>query len=567
MSLTVRYHWTSPLREALAKSVEKREKLWKKFPVVSHDVDLRAKLWAEVAEELMEQFDVLIDTEDMKKTWKNLKDNYWRIIKAFDTEPERAMRWKFYEAMRFMERANTDEPPSRRSHGFDPHNVPSSSSCKPQHPRTAEELLDETDIKNSYVQSPSQATLREMPLQLKGMSGNGRKRIRRRGPNKPPDFVQISIPELDRLISTKQRPPFGTQIQSMPVDLTEDNLTFEMEPVWKQLEEEAKAKLKAERALRAALNSQKQAAEWARRISQEDENTEGKLGVAADDNKFSDLIKIAQLNYKLDEEAQAMIMKKTTRLRGIYHQGAFALFVKQGMPQGKLQKLLDAFDDFVYNKKPKDPIILEVVETCDPSVHDAFLALFSIVERYAGELNLRYNVPESDNRWARMDKESKIEVNTKEHKRAQHKRKAKYDLAEPDAAEHQPIVNRIAHDILTKKIKEYTATMTSTQDLLSTVDYNDHQTRRNLVEKLKRTQDVIEKITKEQRELDVQYREFQCKQSAKISKPQKRRMVSDTARDSEEVTTPIAATDLLESKEATSIVTELFDNTVKNEPQ
>lgn len=63
MSLTVRYHWTSPLREALAKSVEKREKLWKKFPVVSHDVDLRAKLWSEVADELMEQFGVLIDSK------------------------------------------------------------------------------------------------------------------------------------------------------------------------------------------------------------------------------------------------------------------------------------------------------------------------------------------------------------------------------------------------------------------------------------------------------------------------------------------------------------------------
>ncbi|VDK61329.1 unnamed protein product, partial [Cylicostephanus goldi] len=81
MSLTVRYHWTTPLRLALVKAVEKREKLWKKYPVVTHNSDLRAKLWAEVADELTEQYGVLIDTEDMKKTWKNLKDNYWRIIK------------------------------------------------------------------------------------------------------------------------------------------------------------------------------------------------------------------------------------------------------------------------------------------------------------------------------------------------------------------------------------------------------------------------------------------------------------------------------------------------------
>ncbi|VDM81574.1 unnamed protein product [Strongylus vulgaris] len=129
--IQVRYHWTSPLREALVRSVEKREKLWKKYPVISHDTDLRAKLWGEVADELSEQFGVLIDTEDMKKTWKNLKDNYWRIIKTFDTEPERAKRWKFYDAMRFMERANTDDSQrSYKSHP-DPHSLPSSSRGRP----------------------------------------------------------------------------------------------------------------------------------------------------------------------------------------------------------------------------------------------------------------------------------------------------------------------------------------------------------------------------------------------------------------------------------------------------
>lgn len=78
------------------------------------------------------------------------------------------------------------------------------------------------------------------------------------------------------------------------------------------------------------------------------------------DFRFVDLIKIARFNYMLNDEAQAMIINRAARLRGIYHQGAFALFVKQGMPQGQLQKLLDAFDDFVYNKQPRDPEIAEV---------------------------------------------------------------------------------------------------------------------------------------------------------------------------------------------------------------
>ncbi|EYC01031.1 hypothetical protein Y032_0111g254 [Ancylostoma ceylanicum] len=60
--------WTSRRRVALAKSVEKREKLWKKFPIVSHDIDLRRKLWAEVAEELNRKFGLPIDRTIVGKT-------------------------------------------------------------------------------------------------------------------------------------------------------------------------------------------------------------------------------------------------------------------------------------------------------------------------------------------------------------------------------------------------------------------------------------------------------------------------------------------------------------------
>ncbi|EYC01033.1 hypothetical protein Y032_0111g255 [Ancylostoma ceylanicum] len=313
----------------------------------------------------------------MKKTWNNLLDNYWRIVKAFDTESERAERWKFYEAMRFMEEANGDEPSSLRGHGFDPHNVPSSSGSAPH--------------------------FCNVPLQLKGMSGYGRKRVSRR------DFVQISIPELDRLIETKQRPALGILIQCMPADPTEDHLTSEMELVWGQLEEEANAKLeaeqdmrtsemelvwkqleeeqitelKAERATRAALTNEREAAERICRTLPETRKSKGKLRLTTDfDNKFVDLIKIARFNYKVTDVTRIMIINRAAHLRGIYQKGAFALFVKQGMPQGQLQKLLNAFDDFVYNNKPRDPVTSEVVKECDPSVHTAFVALFSIIDRY-----------------------------------------------------------------------------------------------------------------------------------------------------------------------------------------
>lgn len=135
--------------------------------------------------------------------------------------------------------------------------------------------------------------------------------------------------------------------------------------------------------------------------------------------------------------------------------------------------------------------------------------------------------------------------------------------------------------VLAKKVKEYTAAVNSTQDLLSTVDYNDLETRENPIDTLKKTQNTLEvgclqqhlrviscfflhfqKITKEQRELEVQYKESQSRQ---CTKAEKRKRVSDTALEPEEAA--IAATDLLEDKEITPNVTELFDITVKKERQ
>ncbi|RCN31445.1 hypothetical protein ANCCAN_22770 [Ancylostoma caninum] len=258
--------------------------------------------------------------------------------------------------MRFMERSTSNEATSPRGCDFDPHSVPSPSGGAPQRCR--------------------QATMGDVPLQPEGMGGRGRKRIRR-------DFVQISIPELDRLINTKQRPALGTQIQCMPVDPTQDNLTSEMELVWKQLGEEAIAELKAERPMRAPLNNEEQATEWICSVLPAIEKSERKRRITKDfGNKFLDLIKIAQSDCELNDKTRSMVTDRAACLRGIYHQGAFALFVKQGMPQGQLQKLLDAFDDIVYDQKPRDPVTLEVIKECDPSVHGAFVALFSIIERY-----------------------------------------------------------------------------------------------------------------------------------------------------------------------------------------
>ncbi|RCN40395.1 hypothetical protein ANCCAN_13686 [Ancylostoma caninum] len=79
--------------------------------------------------------------------------------------------------------------------------------------------------------------------------------------------------------------------------------------------------------------------------------------------------------------------------------------------------------------------------------------------------------------------------------------------------------------MLAKKIKQYTAAVYSTKDLLSLVDHNDIDTRKELIDTLKRNQDILEKSTQEQRELIVQLRKFRTE----VTKARKKKMALDTA--------------------------------------
>ncbi|EYC01035.1 hypothetical protein Y032_0111g256 [Ancylostoma ceylanicum] len=178
--------------------------------------------------------------------------------------------------------------------------------------------------------------------------------------------------------------------------------------------------------------------------------------------------------------------------------------------------------------------------------------------RYAGKLNLRQRgVPEANNRWGHMSRGSKSEFN-----RLQGRERRRCGEADHDAVELQRINDTRA--VLAKKIKEHTAAVNSTQDLLSRVEYDDLDTRTELIDTLRRTQTVLEKDTEEQRELELQYRRIQNKRSIEITRPRKRKMVADAVLVPEELT---PATDLLTEMETTHNATELFDNTMKKEPQ
>ncbi|VDM52819.1 unnamed protein product [Angiostrongylus costaricensis] len=342
MSMKVRYYWTVPLREALAVSVEKREKLWKKFPCVSHDAELRAKLWAEVADELNEQFGVTIDSkkislvfanpfkefriiaaEDMKKTWKNLKDNYWRMMKTFENDPERVKRWRFFKLMKFMERANIDDSSSSN---LELPNKPSSliPMAKNESVSTAQ-----AGNENQELSQPGKKVRRSRKARTKKMKKSDPLPT---STTRPRNLIQVCIPEIDSVIQTKQRPQIGAQIYSVAVDDVEDILTTELLKTW---DEDV---LQKDAMLAEPVNQRIQSSV---------------ISVDA-------LIYISQnVNY-ISCETRLLISNYAAKLRGIYHQAAFSLFLKENMPSGQLHTLLDAFDDFVYNKKPKASIVSKV---------------------------------------------------------------------------------------------------------------------------------------------------------------------------------------------------------------
>ncbi|VDM68166.1 unnamed protein product, partial [Strongylus vulgaris] len=124
-------------------------------------------------------------------------------------------------------------------------------------------------------------------------------------------------------------------------------------------------------------------------------------------------------------------------------------------------------------------------------------------------------------------------------------------------AEQQRI--RSTRAILAKKIKEYTAAVHSTENLLTKVDYNDFETRIELINTLRSTRIILEKTTKEQRQLEVEYNEFQKKKYAsrkREKKAAKRLQDSEAAEHVEDF-----------NEEKASSPEELFDNIIKEEPK
>lgn len=76
--------------------------------------------------------------------------------------------------------------------------------------------------------------------------------------------------------------------------------------------------------------------------------------------RLLELVKLSTELHTVNEEARAIVTNCTTKLRGIYHQAALSLFIKENMPSGQLQILVDAFDDLIYDKKLNKEILSKV---------------------------------------------------------------------------------------------------------------------------------------------------------------------------------------------------------------
>ncbi|VDL68469.1 unnamed protein product [Nippostrongylus brasiliensis] len=185
----------------------------------------------------------------MKKTWKNLKDNYWRIRKMYESDPLKPRVWRFYQCLRFLERVNIDES---KLNIHEP--KPTSSKGNSIDTRISQILVEARQMQEHDHDGSGQVSSSEGDSN----QGNDRKRIRKHPfrVHMNPSLVQISIPEIDRYINTRQKSSEGVEIYSIPAEhiegkrfrtstrfrvkvrLVADALTVELSEIWRETEAE-----------------------------------------------------------------------------------------------------------------------------------------------------------------------------------------------------------------------------------------------------------------------------------------------------------------------------------------
>ncbi|CAD6184823.1 unnamed protein product [Caenorhabditis auriculariae] len=78
----------------------------------------RRELFADVAEQINQQFQLAMSLDDVERLWKNLKDTYVKTRKRVSYDQEGCVippKWKFYQAMMFLDNLGHSPSPQPRS--------------------------------------------------------------------------------------------------------------------------------------------------------------------------------------------------------------------------------------------------------------------------------------------------------------------------------------------------------------------------------------------------------------------------------------------------------------------
>ncbi|KAK6029409.1 hypothetical protein OSTOST_04481 [Ostertagia ostertagi] len=421
----------------------------------------------------------------MKRVWTNLRRTYRRMRKMQKKDPMKAKRWQFLDTMSFLRNhscssaaSDCDSESSSSPDGLETFSQGGNPANDEVEPLSSEQKVEITAASNAERTAMKRKEDRGTQL-------NGHWTVR--------DLIQVSVPEIDRLINTKQReislmleaqedlrgdrPSAGHGQSKKPylyrinLEDIEDNLTVELAKVYDKMD--------------AAREEVKGNVDYQRKLLEDEissvppqviEGLKKKYGGVLSSGEILLLKRLAQGSCsKLKGTICMAIFGASLKLRKVYHREAMSLFIKESMQSGQLQVLLDAYDDFVYYRKAEELNNVEVVlpwagaiDSCDAETKASFTIFVAVIERYADTLKL--SCPEPRLRRDEYDERQIDEFFDEEKK----KKKPKFDI-----------------EYLAQRISSRT---TRSKEALETV--------------LSAAEEAYEKAFKEQEQVEMEYEEF-----------------------------------------------------------
>ncbi|KAK6009230.1 hypothetical protein OSTOST_25869 [Ostertagia ostertagi] len=321
------------------------------------------------------------------------------------------------------------------------------------------------------------------------------------------DLIQISIPEVDRFIKTKQQPLTGAQVYCIPIEEVEDVLARRLTKIWSELDaNHCEIEDQLDKQIDAIQVYQAE-----NLMSKPSDSNAGGLHVGKYDKKMRteteketrllELIEMANDPYEVTDGTHYIVQLCASILRGVNY-----------------KYLLMHTTIYVYNhNKPMSKVVSKVVKGCEPDKQKAFAALFTILERNSDMVTLKC----PDDRWAEIDNEARKNIDRLfargrgkkassetqfELAKNSMKKRKRHVLTELGAEEQRRFMRMRTN--IAKKLVEYVSAIESTKSLLDMVEPDDNETREELENTLRNVQEMHEKTKNDQQRLEAQYKEF-----------------------------------------------------------